>query len=120
MRLVVDHNVAVGMLMVELASGPPGEAPSVMLQRRLGEPTRQDVELGMTGYALSDERGATAYDCVVRCELNAGSLYLELSDVAVGKGFERHIEFTLDPAQGFADVLAPLLPRIFGTSSAPS
>lgn len=118
MRLVVDHNAAVGTLMIEIAAGPPPDGPALLLQTRFGEPSEQDVELGTAGYSLSDQSGATAYDCVQRCELNAESLYLELSDVAVGQGFDRRIAFTLDPGQGFATVLAPLLPLIFGSGKA--
>lgn len=105
--------------MVELAAGPPPEGPLIVFQTRLGPPSQQDIELGMTGYSLSDERGATVYDGLVRCELRADSLELELSDVAVGLGFDREIAFSLDPEQGFAEVLAPLLQRIINRQQPP-
>lgn len=98
--------------MVELSAGPPPEGPLIVFQTRLGPPSQQDIELGIAGYSLSDERGATVYDGLVRCELRADSLEMELSDVAVDLGFDREIAFSLDPEQGFAEVLGPLLHRI--------
>jgi hypothetical protein len=85
----------------------------LVLQDKLDDYDQQDLKLNLNSYCLSDELGRTVYGCVVDCEIQPATLYLELSDAAVSIGWQRQLKIDIPAQHGVEPVLYGALSRIF-------